>query len=248
MISEEIIQKLRLEKENSKLNIVGITKSINTYVKSNINEYEFPGQFYVMKSIIHKQPSVAIDKESLGIPSNIVLADPEFNRPQRIDLLIGTESFFELLSIGQIKLGASSPILQKTLLGWTVSGKCEASRNSSSRVCQIVANNEENFHSLNKIVQKFWELEQVPVCSKFTEEQELCEKHFLDTTQRIEDGRFEVKLPFKTDPKVLGNSYEVAKRRFLALERKGNKDPVLKDMYIEFMKEYLNIGHMSPSP
>ena len=99
MISEEIVQKLRLEKENSKLNIVGITKSINTYVKSNINEYEFPGQFYVMKSIIHKQPSVAIDKESLGIPSNIVLADPEFNRPQRIDLLIGAERFFELLSI-----------------------------------------------------------------------------------------------------------------------------------------------------
>ena len=93
MISEEIAQKLRLEKYSSELNIVGlgnnakrITKSVNTYVKSNINEYEFSGQFYVMKSIIHKQPSVAIDKESLGIPSNIVLADPEFNRPQRIDL------------------------------------------------------------------------------------------------------------------------------------------------------------------
>ena len=69
LISEEIVQKLRLEKENSELNIVGvgnnakrITKSINTYVKWYINEYEFPGQFYVMKSIIHKQPSVAIDK------------------------------------------------------------------------------------------------------------------------------------------------------------------------------------------
>ena len=77
----------------------------------------------MMKSIIHKQPSVAMDKESLGIPSNIVLADPEFNRPQRIDLLIGAETFFELLSIGQIKLGASSPIFQKTLLLWKVSGK-----------------------------------------------------------------------------------------------------------------------------
>ena len=82
-----------------------------------------------------------------------------------------------------------------------------------------MANDEENFDSLNEIVQNFWELEQVPVCSKFTEEQVLCEKDFLDTTQRIENGRFEVRLPFKTDPKVLGNSYEVAKLRFLALER-----------------------------
>ena len=79
-----------------------------------------------------------------------------------------------------------------------------------------------------------------------TEEQELCEKHFLDTTRRIEDGRFKVRLPFKSDAKVLGNSYEVAKRRFLALERKVNKVPVLKEMYIEFMKEYLNLGHISP--
>ena len=45
---------------------------------------------------------------------------------------------------------------------------------------------------------------------------------------------------------MLRNSYEVAKRRFLALERKVNNDPILKVMYIEFMKEYLNLGHMSP--
>ena len=101
-----------------------------------------------------------------------------------------------------------------------------------------MTNNEDSVESLNKIVLKFWELEQVPVCSKFTEDQELCEEHFLDTTRRIEDGRFEVRLPFKSDPKVLRNSYEVAKRRFLALERKVNKDPILKEMYKEFIKEY----------
>ena len=68
LISEEIVQKLHLEKDNSELNIVEvsnnakrITKFINTYV-SNINESEFPGQFYVMKSISHKHPSVSIDK------------------------------------------------------------------------------------------------------------------------------------------------------------------------------------------
>ena len=65
-------------------------------------------------------------------------------------------------------------------------------------------------------------------------------------TQRAEYGRFEVRLPFKTDPLVLGNSYEIAKRRFLALECKVNKDPTLKDMYTQFMKEYLSLGHMSP--
>ena len=71
LISEDMCQKLRLNKENGDLNIVGvgnnskkITKSISTVVKSNINELEFSRKFYVMKSIIHKQPSVAIAKDS----------------------------------------------------------------------------------------------------------------------------------------------------------------------------------------
>ena len=142
---EEIAQKLWLENDNSELNVVGIgnnAKRRTKSVKSNINEYEYPVQFYVMKSIIHKQPSAAINKESLGIPSNIVLTDPEFNMPQRIDLLIGAESFFELLSIWQIKLGASSPILQKMLLGWIVSGKCETSKNINSKICEVVTDND----------------------------------------------------------------------------------------------------------
>ena len=96
-------------------------------------------------------------------------------------------------------MGASSPILEKTLLGWIVSGKCETSKSINSKICEVVTDNEDSFESLNRIVQKFWELEQVPVCSKLTEAQELCAKHFSDTTQRIEDGRFEVRHSLKTE-------------------------------------------------
>ena len=84
------------------------------------------------------------------------------------------------------------------------------------------------------------------MCSKLTEEQLLCESHFVKTTQRDNDGRFEVRLPFKTDVSVLGKSYEIAKRRFLALERKVAKDPKLRELYVAFMKEYIHLGHMSP--
>ena len=165
------------------------------------------------------------------------MADAEFNRLQKIDLLIGAESFFELLSVGQIKLGHSSPIIQKTLLGWIVSGRCEANSSIKTQICQLIVNDEESMESINRIVEKFWELEQLPTCNKMTEEQLSCEKYYANTTQRVEDGRFEVRLPFKTDPVVLDNSYEIAKCRFLTLERKINKDPTLKDMYTQFMKE-----------
>ncbi|XP_037820766.1 uncharacterized protein LOC119609849 [Lucilia sericata] len=183
----------------------------------------------------------------MGIPANVILADPEFNRPQKIDILVGAESFFELMLLGKIKLGPTLPILQKTLLGWIVSGTYGVDNYSKqSLLCQITLNEKERkLEALDSLVRKFWELEQIPMCSRMTEEQILCERYYDRTTRRLIDGRFEVRLPFKTDPKILGNSYEIAKRRFLYLERRLAKDHKMKEMYVDFMKEYLNLGHMS---
>lgn len=51
------------------------------------------------------------------IPANIELADPEFHKPARIDLLLGAEAFFDFLCVGQIELSAELPSIQKTLFG-----------------------------------------------------------------------------------------------------------------------------------
>jgi len=55
------------------------------------------------------------------IPENLQLADPEFHKAQRVDLLIGASLFYELLCVGQINLLPGLPLLQKTRLGWVVS-------------------------------------------------------------------------------------------------------------------------------
>ncbi|CAG9132384.1 unnamed protein product [Plutella xylostella] len=52
-------------------------------------------------------------------------------------------------------------------------------------------------------------------------------------------------MPLKESPEVLGNSYTIAKRRLLSLERKLDKDPNLKHRYHKFMREYLDLGHMT---
>lgn len=253
LVTEEIAQCLSLKRIDIGVNIIGIgnsnhrvRKSVSTYIKSCINEYEFPAECFIIKTIVSKQPNDLIDRNCLGIPANLVLADPKFNKPRKIDILIGAESFFDILSIGQIKLGPALPILQKTLLGWVVSGRCEANVSSENKSCHITkSDNDGKLDLLNSLVEKFWEIEQVPMCSKMTEEQKLCENHFEINTRRIEDGKFEVRLPFKLNPDVLGNSYEIAKRRFLYLERKLLKDSEMREMYTEFMKEYLNLEHMS---
>ncbi|XP_011641274.1 uncharacterized protein LOC105429795 [Pogonomyrmex barbatus] len=44
----------------------------------------------------------------------------------------------------------------------------------------------------------------------------------------------------------LGLSEQLAIKRFHALERRLSRDPVIKRKYIEFMQEYLALGHMEP--
>lgn len=59
---------------------------------------------------------------------------------------------------------------------------------------------------------------------------------FNVNTKRTYDGRLEVRLPFKTDPINLGQSFEITKRRFLALERRRLRDQELNKLYNEFIK------------
>ncbi len=203
-----------------------------------------------MRCISANHPDHNINVNGWKIPHNIKLADPEFQKSQKIDMLLGAETFFDLLAVGQIKSGPNQPTLQKTLLGWIVSGKYVSSVSPPPEANSTLCQAEEDLTSINSVVQKFWALEELPSetnGSKFTPEQKECEKFFVNTTQVLPSGRLQVRMPFKADRKLLGHSYETAVRRFQALERRTLKDPELRKMYLDFMNEYKALGHMSPT-
>jgi len=79
-----------------------------------------------------------------------------------------------------------------------------------------------------------------------TLEQQACEQHFISTTTQGPDGRFVVRRPIKMDPKQLGSSRRSAERRLHAIARRLERQPELKTQYLEFMKEYEELGHMEP--
>ncbi|XP_053964351.1 uncharacterized protein LOC128867266 [Anastrepha ludens] len=223
---------------------------LKTYIKSRINNFEFSADFWVMRSISVNHPDRAVNTNGWKIPQNIELADPSFYKCQKIDILLGAEIFFDLLSVGQIRTSPRQPTLQKTVLGWIISGKYATNNSSSAQVSSTLCQFEENVASIDTTIRKFWELEEIPAqinSTRLTPEQAKCEEFFSKTTQVLPCGRLQVRLPFKTDRKLLGHSYETAARRFQALERRTLKDPVLRKMYLDFMQEYLELGHMSPT-
>ncbi|KAH9634983.1 hypothetical protein HF086_004756, partial [Spodoptera exigua] len=90
---------------------------------------------------------------------------------------------------------------------------------------------------------KFWEIEELNLKINIgTPEERLCESHFQENVKRLSNGRFSVKMPLKEIPEeALGDSFYLAKKRFLSLENKLNKNPNLKEQYFNFIKEYRDL-------
>lgn len=85
-----------------------------------------------------------------------------------------------------------------------------------------ISNNETK--NLQEQLEKFWLLEEKKH-SLIAEEQK-CEDHFNETHTRDKAGRFIVHLPLKDNYEKLGDSYDIAKRRLNAMERKLSETPI----------------------
>ena len=149
--------------------------------------------------------------------------------------------FYDILLSDQ-RTRKGYPVLQKTVLGWILSGKTPAVNPSSSTQRSFFLR---ETTPLEANLNRFWEIQPEP-CLTFTSEQQACEQHFLNHTHQQEDGRFIVQLPLKDDSIQLGKSRRLAESRLLSIERRLEQDAELKTQYQHFMTEYEELGHMTP--
>ncbi|XP_053956140.1 uncharacterized protein LOC128861784 [Anastrepha ludens] len=260
-ITEHIAQHLRLPRIKRSIEVSGIgattTKTHQLcYVtmKSIHTEYTSSLEVVIIPTITSKQPSSRIISKGFQISNNIKLADERFSEPGGIDCLIGAGIFFDLLLVGQIKDDIRYPILQKTKLGWIVSGTAPSdsshATNSSSSLTSLPTYKTflavENQITLDNLVERFWTVEGYNNPHKLLSDNELaCEQFFKHTTTRCPtSGRFIVRLPFKEKPVALGQSYDIAFRRLVALEYKLSKNSSLLKSYREFIHDYEQMQHM----
>ncbi|CAB3242550.1 unnamed protein product [Arctia plantaginis] len=251
-ITQTLCDELGLPRRDTSSMVTGICnqttvsrQSCDLTLESRSGDYKLNINCFVLPEIA-KVPSLSIDFRSIPLPSHIQLADPTFFISSAVDILVGAEVFWDILGSAHINLGKNKPIIRDTKLGWIVSGSIGNSGHSSmlrqSHVCNL------SLRELNNNLNKFWELDSVSSKHSLSQTERACEDSFHLHTTRDENGRFVVTMPLKEDPKVLGESYERAKLRFLSLERRFRRDPVFKERYISFMQEYERLGHMTETP
>ncbi|XP_050543053.1 uncharacterized protein LOC126906529 [Daktulosphaira vitifoliae] len=254
-ISETLVQELKLKKRKIAHTVIGIgetikniSASVEIQIESRVNNFCLNIRCLVVPKVTGSLPTRRIS-ENVQMPGHIVLADPLFRNPQKVDVLLGAEQFYEVLETDRLKIFEGGPTAQKTKFGWVVSGPIP------ERIYNNLNTNSKSFHVSEKcdncsdrlegLLTKFWKLESIEKEYPFTLEENNCKEIFDHTVTRDETGRFIVKLPFRNQPTGLGGSYEIAKRRLLCLEKRFKSNVKLKAEYSKFLLEYANLGHMT---
>ncbi|GBL68765.1 hypothetical protein AVEN_12096-1 [Araneus ventricosus] len=168
-------------------------------------------------------PSNVLDIGQLNIPKRSELADPNFDKPGKIDMLIGAELIYEIIKDGKIH---SSPklLFQNSVFGYIASGTVAS--NNSEQFCGLISQRE----NIENTLQKFGE-------RPLNKEAEICEIHFLKTHCRDKNGRYIVQMPLiKEDLNFLGDSRKVAEKRLQQTVRKLSKNPTMQKLYNDFLE------------
>jgi len=72
-------------------------------LRSRLNGLQIHTDLYVLPSISSTHPNQLVPRKKLNIPVNIKLADPNFDKPHNVDLLLRADMFYDLQSFGNWK-------------------------------------------------------------------------------------------------------------------------------------------------
>ncbi|CAI6372727.1 unnamed protein product [Macrosiphum euphorbiae] len=239
-ITNECARRLKLLSHGNKQQfITGIgsisssaSSSFSASISSRFCVHEVTAVLHSLSTIVNVLPSHRIERSDIMLPRHIMdeLADPKFDEPGSIDILLGSEIFFDILGTEKWPLTETAS-LRSTDFGWIVVGKMPIKFSQVKHISNAVSSSSSLSLFTSVAVQK-------------TANEQKAEAHFLSTVARDKNGRFVVKLPFAQDPQALGDSRNMAQKRFSNLERRFAKDPSLANEYKAFMTEYLEMDHM----
>ncbi|KAH8329704.1 hypothetical protein KR059_002239 [Drosophila kikkawai] len=162
----------------------------------------------------------------------------------RVDLILGVDMLAQIM-LPDTRIGLpGEPIAQNTRFGWILSGRAEGVREATQLRCHRVQLDTE------ALLKRFCEVESVPDRPIATEGDLWCESFFQKTHVRRPDGRYVVRLPFKTyldRTMVLGKSHQMALNRFLQMERRLSNNPDRWSKYVDEIEEYFALEQIAPA-
>ncbi|KAF9412289.1 hypothetical protein HW555_009180 [Spodoptera exigua] len=222
--------------------IIGYVE-ITVTAKNKANSFKITA--LVIDCITDKLPSHVVDTSAVQHLFELPLADPLWHVPGEVELLLGAKLFPYLLLHNKI-LSPTAPSAVETVFGYILMGEIPSSLSNKNDIDLNTASyfstalNIDDSHcflSLDESLHKFWNIEEIPSKSFMSPADRECEQLYVSTVSRDSSGRYCAALPFCKNPELLGNSYAVAYRRLINLEKTKLRDPALRASYNEIIQE-----------
>ena len=129
-ITDRCVQCLRLPRTQTHTSVQGIPNvntstghSVSVHLRSRHTEWHTTLDCAILPNITGMTPATKLNTTDWKIPMDIKLADEHFYQPGNIDLLIGADLFYEMSRPGRRTRPGNYPVLQETVLGWTIAGR-----------------------------------------------------------------------------------------------------------------------------
>lgn len=254
LITERLVQRLRLHRTTSTIPLVGIgqkSTTTNGHTSITLNsltepDFDLTIKAHILPKVTASLPTASIMRQSWNHMDGITLADPDFHKRGAIDMLLGADVYGHIIKEGLIKGPQGAPVAQSTRFGWILSGPTNSST-SGSCIHGLHASREDPLHAL---LRRFWELDEIPATnsSPLSIEEQQCETQFATDHSRNETGRYIIRLPFKQSPELLGSSKAKATRLIHKLSNSFVTDSDYANAYSDFIAEYARLQHMTLLP
>ena len=252
ILSKKIMDNLKL-KPVDWVNVSGIESALQTpsRPKVNITVSSLQGDWSkAINPVVLPKVTINLPRHDLAslkeLPhlQNLTMADPHFYQTRKVDLILDTDVFDEVLLPKKIAGPPGTPSAWSTSLGWGVMGRYTINQSMSVHTTTVSPSRESGDIRLDKVMEHFWLIEEGPKGASILSPQETAvQQHFLATHYFSPPvGRYVVTLPKRVTNLQLGESYDVARRRFL-----NNETSLLKKgkwaTFQEVVQEYLTLGH-----
>ncbi|VEN35328.1 unnamed protein product [Callosobruchus maculatus] len=195
----------------------------------------------LVDKITDKLPKTHVKVDMIKDFGNLDFADDDFGKPCKIDGIIGASIFPSILKNTHISGESGTPMAMETVFGYVIMGQVP-DFGFNGTACIFLSRHDEP--TIENIVSKFWEIENVPKRQVLQPEEAECEKLFSSSVSRDSSGKFVVALPFRCPPENLGESKFLAQSRLFFLERRLSRDQNLRIEYNKAMQDFLDQGHM----
>ncbi|KAL7305859.1 hypothetical protein TKK_0002095 [Trichogramma kaykai] len=158
-LSQRVANQLHLSIGRVSLDVVGMGATVSSRACSEVEceirssrspDFARKCSMIILQELTRLLPQKTVKVEDWPHVKGLVLADPQFNVPARIDCVLGTDAYQSFILDGLRNGPDNTPVAQKTVFGWILTGAAfQASNLERSTIRALPITTEPSVSSMN---------------------------------------------------------------------------------------------------